>query len=471
MTMNSSVDACSAEHSWQADILEAKFGPYEAMARHPKRLQVSSLSASIRRMRSGLPKLKGELVLGFDGTPYAIPMSNPGGGQGKMAGMRALLLTAMQTHDAVLRPLFGGRQLSLFLQMLDFPLRCTEHARTRLGQDGLRLPFFAMASGAACSEVPIPDFTFWGYDKLINLRGSGRPSYRPDGEQLPSGWMALLPALQSAATGTPFGLRADTLFWRGCVKDGADRQRLVPWLLELLPGALPAAVDVADTGAWGSKRHAWVPLHSQCSHKFLLHLPGNAYSAGLKYKLACGSVVIVLASALTASEFFYGALRSGPRGHMLVIDPPRDRADFRSTFVPRLRRLLAQYAGEAGKALGMRGARFVAEQLSVGSIACYWAALLQRYVALHDDAHRDVGGGRGGRGGRGGYGSKRPQLSATARDHSVSCDHRCRGRRDKWANMSWSFANRLDDSFGDNPDKFFARLEHSEGAGRPSRLY
>jgi protein glucosyltransferase len=38
-----------------------------------------------------------------------------------------------------------------------------------------------------------------------------------------------------------------------------------------------------------------------------VHTGGNAYSAGLKYKLACGSVVIMFESHF--KEFFYLALK------------------------------------------------------------------------------------------------------------------------------------------------------------------
>jgi len=52
--------------------------------------------------------------------------------------------------------------------------------------------------------------------------------------------------------------------------------------------------------------HPLVALADQCKHKFLLHLDGISDGASLKYKLACGSVVIVVRSP--NEEFYHHAL-------------------------------------------------------------------------------------------------------------------------------------------------------------------
>lgn len=47
-------------------------------------------------------------------------------------------------------------------------------------------------------------------------------------------------------------------------------------------------------------------LTDQCKYAFLLHVDGNAYSASLKYKMACASLVFVKQPQL--QEFFYPGL-------------------------------------------------------------------------------------------------------------------------------------------------------------------
>lgn len=54
-----------------------------------------------------------------------------------------------------------------------------------------------------------------------------------------------------------------------------------------------------------------MPLDQQCGARYLLHLDGNAYSASLKYKLACRSLVIVVRSPERYAEFYYAGLVEG----------------------------------------------------------------------------------------------------------------------------------------------------------------
>ena len=91
----------------------------------------------------------------------------------------------------------------------------------------------------------------------------------------------------------PLGRRAASVFWRGSVQ-GSKLRRRVAALLNGTESVSGVRIDVADSG-WFGARHEWyVRLEEQCSRRYLLHLRGNGYSAGLKYKLACGSLLILL---------------------------------------------------------------------------------------------------------------------------------------------------------------------------------
>ena len=128
-------------------------------------------------------------------------------------------------------------------------------------------------------------------------------------------------------------------------------------------------------------RANFLNLSSQCASRYLLHLDGNAYSAGLKYKLACGSLVLKVHSGF--DEFYYPGLV--PNEHFVPVKAvPNKHVERR--MVPELLRLLEEAESPAGAARARRiaaaGQRFVREQLSEQGISCYWYVLLRHYVLL-----------------------------------------------------------------------------------------
>ena len=61
--------------------------------------------------------------------------------------------------------------------------------------------------------------------------------------------------------------------------------------------------DVVDTGFVTSNEKDFVWLDRWCTYRYLIHTAGFSYSAGLKYKMACGSVILLFESEYR--EFFY----------------------------------------------------------------------------------------------------------------------------------------------------------------------
>ena len=64
---------------------------------------------------------------------------------------------------------------------------------------------------------------------------------------------------------------------------------------------------MVDTGFVTANEKDFVWLDRWCTYRYLLHTAGFAYSAGLKYKLACGSVILLFESKY--QEFYYPALK------------------------------------------------------------------------------------------------------------------------------------------------------------------
>ena len=121
----------------------------------------------------------------------------------------------------------------------------------------------------------------------------------------------------------------------------------------------------------------FTPMTAQCRAKYLLHVDGNAYSASLKYKLACGSLVIALRSWY--HEWFYPGLEEGK--HYVVVD---SWAQFNAT--------LRRFRGDAGDAQARRiaaqGMKFARQQLVPSARNCYWYHALRHYLRLHPHSHR-----------------------------------------------------------------------------------
>jgi hypothetical protein len=165
-------------------------------------------------------------------------------------------------------------------------------------------------------------------------------------------------------------------------------------------------LDVHDSGWLGHTTHGeekdYASPEAQCEQRYLLHLRGNGYSAGLKYKLACGSLVVLLRTP-PYGEFYYPGLVEGV--HYVAVDRPAGaRAQERAVLVTALRDLLNELETAAGQqraqAIAQAGQRFAMGQLSRRALSCYWLGVLVRYANLffgtRGGGDKDGGGGNGG---------------------------------------------------------------------------
>ncbi len=114
--------------------------------------------------------------------------------------------------------------------------------------------------------------------------------------------------------------------------------------------------------------------------RYIIHTAGFSYSAGLKYKLACGSVVLKFKSQY--SEFWEPAIK--PDVHYVELEEDEDK--FHQHNVPKIRetlRTLEQQYHSEQPPVAVEGRRFAMHQLTKDSLSCYWFKALERYAELY----------------------------------------------------------------------------------------
>lgn len=145
-------------------------------------------------------------------------------------------------------------------------------------------------------DIPIPDFTFSSY---------------PEARYANTSWPSTSSLLHLKSIMVPWTARRPDIFHRSNWGVG-PRKQLMPFLEHLHRNGsdvevLGAAVDVQDSGFIASKPQNFVWIDEWCSHKYHIHTAGFSYSAGLKYKLACGGVVFKFESRYR--EFYEPGLK------------------------------------------------------------------------------------------------------------------------------------------------------------------
>jgi len=86
---------------------------------------------------------------------------------------------------------------------------------------------------------------------------------------------------------------------------------------------LGTEIDVADTGFAVQNRDHFVWLDGQCESMVQIHTAGFSYSAALKYKMACGALVLKFESKF--EEFYEPALQDGV--HVIKLDANDEGVD------------------------------------------------------------------------------------------------------------------------------------------------
>lgn len=233
-----------------------------------------------------------------------VDQRSPPNKEHKPRCMLPILEAAVATHGADLAAQFGQRELQLVVETEDFGMIWRN--------SGFKLPAFALCTDHDHIDIPVPDFTFGCY---------------PEAQYANSSWPAIAQLLSMKGRMTRWQNRRKSIFHRSNWGVG-PRRGLMPLLQNLHQEGrdldeLGAALDVGDTGFTVANVDQFVWLDGQCENMVQIHTAGFSYSAALKYKMACGSLVLKFASKYV--EFYEPALVDGV--HVVALEAEEDGVD------------------------------------------------------------------------------------------------------------------------------------------------
>lgn len=172
---------------------------------------------------------------------------------------------------------------------VDLPVNCRDKPGSRLRKPRAVAELaFSYTTGRAFSDVPLPDYTYWG------LPYADLPPW-PDWLSRPmTSWEEKLD--QIIWVGSPtnplrqaFRRCASDHFGERLVHRMPDKEQMHELAWRCKPSASGKGCPV--------KPKQWTPLEEQCRYKYILHLPGiSDWLEHFKHQLACGSVNIFIGS-------------------------------------------------------------------------------------------------------------------------------------------------------------------------------
>ena len=276
------------------------------------------------------------------------------------------LIAAIEAHGAALAAEFGRQDIKFALVTEDFAINWRGLTKS------LKIPAFVLCTDDSHIDIPIPDFTYGCY---------------PETQYQNSSWAAVSNLLSLKAGMMPWAGRVNSIFHRSNWEVG-PRRALMPLLQKLADSGedeeiLGGKLDIGDSGFVVSKKENFVWLDEQCQHKVAIHTAGFSYSAGLKYKLACGSLVVHFDSPFT--EFYEPALVDGV--HVLRLPATEegvDETEFFEKSAPKIKgEVEVAMQSVDVPAIAAAGQEFALTQLSEEGLNCYWYGALLRYGRLY----------------------------------------------------------------------------------------
>lgn len=128
---------------------------------------------------------------------------------------------------------------------------------------------------------------------------------------------------------------------------------------------------------WNAK-HNYLTLDEHCKYQFIAHVEGRSYSASLKYRQACRSV-IVAHKLQYIQHHHYLLVSEGP--HQNYVQVERDFSDL----APKMEELLAN-PFKAQEIADNQVRTFRERYLTPAAEACYWRALWRGYGVVSEEA-------------------------------------------------------------------------------------
>ncbi|KAF9891508.1 hypothetical protein FE257_003975 [Aspergillus nanangensis] len=212
-------------------------------------------------------------------------------------------------------------------------------------------PVWVFSRAAAEQAVWLmPDFGFWAWDNPQNSIGPFDQVVR-----------------RIERGDVPWEEKRAQLVWRG-------KPSFAPKLRRAL-------MDAARDKPWGDvKQVDWrdqgnfIPMEEHCRYMFIAHVEGRAYSASLKYRQACNSV-IVAHKLQYIQHHHYLLVADGPNQNYVEVE--RDFSDLSEKMEP-----LLNDPSAAERIAGNSVRTFRERYLTKAAEACYWRMLFDGYRSV-----------------------------------------------------------------------------------------
>ena len=263
------------------------------------------------------------------------------------------------------------------------------------------LPTLSMAMSAHGTGLAVPDWNFV-HNSELNASELGMAD---------ASWGSAAAALrQLAERHGPPGARPGTIVWRGAKTNE-------PWHVVQLPDVqrhrrtvalqqmerfdaageldklnLSANVTCPATSRLrhcnsrrSSARLSWTEM---CRSRYMLHLAGFGFSYALRYRLACGAIVIrpsaleSVAQSLESPMEWWEAVRPLRAGVQLV------ELDANMTHLIEELTQLEAAGREGARRMQAAALAYVREVLSDDAVLCYWRQLLLKYADIQAAWHK-----------------------------------------------------------------------------------
>lgn len=244
---------------------------------------------------------------------------------------------------------------------------------------GVGYPIWVFArKPSEASLFLMPDFGFWAWDNMINGQNNEIGSYDDVVEKV-----------KQVEQGVTFAEKEAKLVWRGKLSFAPKLRRT---LLDVARGQQWSAVKELN---WKVKQN-YMTLEDHCKYQYIAHVegteplhsapltttptnnppPGRSYSASLKYRQACRSVIV--AHKLQYIQHHHYLLSAhGPTQNYVEVE--RDFSDLANTMA----RLLADPA-EAQRIADNSVRTFRERYLTPAAEACYWRRLWAAYASVSE---------------------------------------------------------------------------------------
>ena len=366
LTQETDLNTCFEDNPWISTSLDHFFEPVLESAERSEQTSEESVDA-MGGIRWGDYHPGQDVVeLVYDATQKAYKVNiterHPANQPHKSRCIRDIMMRALNKASPYLAKALNGKRIRFVVTTEDFGLLYKSQ--------NFRLPSFALSTDYDHIDIPVPDFTFGCY---------------PEAKYEKDSWHDVRNKLLETGDSLAWKDRKDAIFHRSNWGVG-PRKGLMPLLEKLHKDGkdvetLGMALDIGDTGFVGTKPENFVHLHEQCVYKSQIHTAGFSYSAGLKYKLACGSLVIKFKSK--CEEFYEPGLEDGV--HAVMVDATGEGVDkdtFFSVSAPKIKKAILKNIKKPSS-IAKNGQDFIRRNLTDDALDCYWYQALVRYGDLY----------------------------------------------------------------------------------------